>query len=351
MQVQASLELTDHKVIIGISLDTLNGESANPWVGLSRELFRLGITSLKVERLLAVESEDLGGRHDVAPVEDSQAGVLIGDLRRLLPGELNGVVHNVVHGEVTNTEDRGEDGAGESTATSNGLILVQGEGKVLAKELGNGFLDGGHTSSATNHFDKVDVFGLELSLSQGLLQRSGDALKVRLDHHLQLLTLDDSADIRILHKGLDVHGGGRVGRQNLLHLLCSGDGTRPGFRVCADINLEVLLELIGEVFRQSTVKVPTTEVTVVGSGLDIELTLAEFNNGSSVVGVSDVNEHDAARLLIVVRQVELGDTVSKSGGGVVVDESEHLEAGNLTGIEHGPTLDIGEPGGDTNSDI
>lgn len=67
--------------------------------------------------------------------------------------------------------------------------------------------------------------------------------------------------------------------------------------------------------------------------------------------MTDVNEHDPARLLIGVGEVELGDTVSKGGGGGVVNQTEHLETGNLTGVKHGPTLDIGEPSGDTDGDI
>lgn len=119
----------------------------------------------------------------------------------------------------------------------------------------------------------------------------------------------------------------------------------------ADINLEVLLELVGEVLGQSTVEVPTTEVTVIGGRLDVELTLAELNNRSGVVSVTDVDEHDPARLLIGVGEIELGDTVSKGGGGGVVNQAEHLKTGNLTGVKHGPTLDIGEPGGNTDGDI
>lgn len=352
VQVQTGLELADHEVVVGVSLDALDGEATNPRVDLARELVRVGVASLEIERLLSVEGEDLGGRHDVAAVEDGQAGVLIGDLGRLLPGELNGVVDNVVHREVTDTENRREDSAAESTAASNGLILVESEREGLAaEELGDGLLDGRHTGGTTNHLDEVDVVSGELSLSESLLDGSSDALEEGLDHNLQLLTFDNSADIDILHQRLDVHGGSWVGRENLLHLLSSGKSPGPGLGVGADINLEVLLELVGEVLGQSTVEVAATKVTVVGGRLDVELTLAELNNRGSVVGVTDVDEHDPARLLIGVGKVELGDTVSKGGGGGVVDQAKHLETGNLTGVEHGPTLDIGEPGRNADGDI
>lgn len=351
VQVQASLELTDHEVVIGVSLDTLDGEAAHPGIDLAGQQVRVGIASLEVERLLAVESKDLSRRHDVAPVEDGQAGVLVRDLRRLLPGEFDRVVHNVVHRKVPNTEDRRKDGTAESTAPSNGLVLVESEGEALAEELGDGVLDGRHTGATTNHFDEINVFGFQLGLGKRLLQRSSDSFKVRLNHYLQLLTLDDGLDVHIFHEGFNVHGGGRVGRQDLFHLLCGGEGTGPSLGVVTDVNLEVLLELIGEVLSQGQVEVPATKVTVIGSRLDAELTLAVLDDGSGVIGVTDVNDHDPSGLLVGVRKVELGDTVTKSGGGGVVDQSEHLEASDLTGIEHSPTLSIGEPGGNAEGDI
>ena len=119
----------------------------------------LGVTSLEVEGLLAVESEDLSRRHDVATAEDGKAGVLIGDLGGLLPGEVDGVVDNVVNGEVTDTENGGEGSTAEGTTTGNGLILVQGEGEGLAEELAEGLLDGGDTSAATDHLNVVDILG------------------------------------------------------------------------------------------------------------------------------------------------------------------------------------------------
>ncbi len=71
VQVQAGLELADHEVVVGVSLDTLHGETADPGVDLAGQLLGLGVASLEVEGLLAVESKDLGRGHDVAAVEDS----------------------------------------------------------------------------------------------------------------------------------------------------------------------------------------------------------------------------------------------------------------------------------------
>jgi hypothetical protein len=351
VKVQTGLELADHEVIVGIGLDTLDREAANPGVDLARQALRVAVASLEVEWLLAVESEDLGRGHDVATTEDGQAGVLIGDLGGLLPGEVDGVVHDVVDGEVTDTEDRGQSSAAESATTGNSLVLVEGEGQALAEELADGVLDGGDTSAATNHLNVVNVLDVELGLGKSLLQGDSDSVQKGLDHLLEVLTLHDGADISVLHQGFDAHGSLGVGREDLLEPLSGGDGPGPGLGVGADVDLELLLELIGQALGQGDVEVAATEVAVTGSCLDVQLTLAELDNAGSVVAGTDVDEDDAAGLLVGAGQVQLGDTVAESGGSGVVNETESIETSNVSRIDHGPTLDIGEPGGNADGDI
>lgn len=343
MQVETGLELANHEVIVGISLDALDREAANPGVDLAGHSLDVGVAGLEIEGLLAVECENLGGRHDVATAEDSEAGVLIGDLGGLLPGEVDGVVDNVVNGEVTDTENGGESSTAESTTASNGLILVQGEGQTLAEEFGDGLLDRGNTGAATNHLDLVNVLDLKLGLSECLLQRNSQTVKEGLDHKLELLALKHSADISVIHKGLDAQRCLGVSGQDLLELLGGNQGTGPGLAVGVDINLELLLKLDGEVLSQSLVEVTATEVTIVGGSLNVELTLAELNNGGSVVGVTDVDEHHTAGLLLGAGEIQLGNTPAESGSGGVVDETQDVEASNITSVNHSTALNISEP--------
>ena len=77
MHIEACLELANHEVALGVLLDTLDGESANPWVHLARQLLGLGVPGLKVEWVFPVEGEDLGRWHDITLVEDGQVGVFI----------------------------------------------------------------------------------------------------------------------------------------------------------------------------------------------------------------------------------------------------------------------------------
>lgn len=189
MKVDTRLELANHKVVLGIRLDALDLEMSNPGGHLAGKLLGLGVLGLEREGLLAVEGKDLGGRNRVVLVEDGKLGILIRDIGRLLPGELDGVAQNVVDREVTDTEHGGEDGAGKGTSTRNSLILVEGEGEGLAEELGDLLLEGRNTGASTNKLDSIDILDGQASLIKSLLEGDGDALNHGGDKLLELLAL------------------------------------------------------------------------------------------------------------------------------------------------------------------
>lgn len=351
VQVKSSLQLADHEVILSIRLDTLDGESADPRVHGARQGRGLGVPSLKIEGVLAVESQDLSRRHDIALVEDSQASSLIGNIGGLFPCELDGVVDDIMDSEISDTESRRQDSASESTAASDGLVLVKSEGQVLAEILGEDILDGGDTSTATDHLNVVNVLELKTSLDESIVDRLGGAVQVRLDHLLELLPLDHGADINVLHDGLDVDGGDGISGEDLLQLLGSGISTHQSLGVGLDVDLELILELSSEMVDKGTVEVAATEVSIVGSSLDVQLSLAELDDGASVISITNVDEANTARLLLSSGQVKLGDTVTESDGSSIVHESQGLETGNLGSIEERATLGIGEPGRNAENDV
>ncbi len=94
--------------------------------------------------------------------------------------------------------------------------------------------------------------------------------------------------------------------------------------------------------EESAVKVTTTEVAVGGSAENGKLTLAERDDGDLVRGVTNVAEDDVA-WVVGLGEVSLGDTVTESSGGGVVEKTERVEAGDLGGIEISTALSIGEP--------
>lgn len=351
VKVHSGLELADHKVILSGGLNILDRETADPGVGLAREGLGLDIAGLEIESILAVESKDLGGWQNVALVEDGQRSSLVGNVGGLLPGELDGIVDDVVDGEVTDAEDRGQDGAGEGATTGNGLILVESEGEGLSEEVADLLLEDWDTSAAANHFNAVDILRLELGVGKSLLKGNGHALKERLDHLLELFTLDERANVDIVHHGLDAQRGGSVGGEDLLELLSSSGHAHASLGVGVDVDLELFLELHGKVVDQGLVEVATTKVTVVRGALDIELTLAEFHNRARVVAVANVDKHDATGLLLSGGEVDLGDAVAESNRGGVVHEAQAIEAGNVRSIDNSSPLAVGEPWGNAEDDI
>lgn len=142
-----------------------------------------------------------------------------------------------------------------------------------------------------------------------------------------------------------------VGGQDLLGLLGSGNGSGHGATVGVDVDLVLALELLGKMVDESLVEVSTTKVSVPCGGLDGKLTLSELDNTDGVCAVTDIDEDDAARLLLGGREVKLGDTPAKSGGGTVVDEAEKSETSDLGSVNESTALDISEPRRNTHADI
>jgi hypothetical protein len=351
VDVDTGLELADHEVVLTVGLDVLDRESADPWVSLARKQLRLGISGLKIKRLFSVECENLGRGHNVALVENSQAGVLVRNIGGLLPGKLDGVADDVLDGEVADTEDGGENGTAESGTTGKSLVGIEGERESLAEESLDTLLESRDTRSATNDLDNINIVLGELSLSKSLLEGLVGSGKERLNHSLELLAGDHGGSINVVHERLNVNGGLLVGRQNLLGLLGGGDGTGEGTAVGHDVDFVLALEFLGKVINKGTVEVTTTKVLVPCGSLHGELTLLELNNGDSVAAVADIDKADAAGLLLRSGQVELCDAPAKSSGGAIIDKTENSESSNLGSVDESTALDVSEPGRHTHANI
>lgn len=346
VEVQAGLELADHEVTLLVGLHALNAEATDPGVNLAGKSFGLGVLGLEIEVLLTVEGQDLSRGHGVALVKDGERGVLVGDLGRFLPGELDGVVDDILDAEVADTENGRQNSAAESATTGNSLVGVEGVGKGLALEqIANGPLEGGDAGSATNELDNVDVLSLELGVGESLLNGSGGLGEERSDKLLELVSLHESRNVNVVHDHLNADRGGGVGRQDLLQLLDGGLDTDAGLVVGVDVDLVLVLPDLAEVVHDGLVEVTATKVPVGGGADNLELALLELGDGSGVVAVSNVDESDSPGLLLGAGEVELGDTPAESGCGSLVDQAQDLDASDLSGVEDGPPLCVGVPSG------
>ena len=93
------------------------------------------------------------------------------------------------------------------------------------------------------------------------------------------------------------------------------------------------LELLAEVGDETVVEVLTTQVSVTGSGLDLEDTLLDGEQGNIESTTTQVEDEDVALTLGL-----LVETVGDGGSGGFVDDTEDVETGDGTSVFGGETL-------------
>lgn len=237
----------------------------------------------------------------------------------------------------------GEDGTLDSSTDGDGLVRVDGLGGVAAEDALDGLGDLGHTGHTTDEDDLLDVLGLEAGILEGLADGLNGASDERVDHLLKLSTGE-------LH--VDVLGAGGVGsdegqvdvgleRRGKLNLglLGSLTDTLDSHAVTGEIKAGCLLEVGDHVADQVDIEILTTKVGVTVGGLDLEDTVLDLEDGD-IEGTTTkiVDGDDAVGLLL--------KTVGESGSSRLVDDTEDVEAGNLTSVLGGLTLSVVEVGRD-----
>ena len=105
--------------------------------------------------------------------------------------------------------------------------------------------------------------------------------------------------------------------------------------------LVLALELVYEVVDETVVEVLTTQVSVTGSGLDLEDTLLNGEERHIESTATKIEDEDVALTLNL-----LVETVGNGGSSGLVDDTEDVETGNQTGILGSLTLGVVEVGGD-----
>ena len=111
-----------------------------------------------------------------------------------------------------------------------------------------------------------------------------------------------------------------------------------GHLVGREIDAVRVLELRHQPVDDALVPVVTTEVRVAGGRLHLEDALAEVEDRHVERAATEVEHED--RLVVV-----LVEAVRERRSGGLVDDAQHLEAGDLTGFLRGLTLGVTEVGG------
>ena len=133
VEIETGLDFDKGSVAFGVGGNLRNGGRSK-----GGSAGRVSIGSLDGKGVFPVERQDFSGRNGVALGKDLNFGIVIGIGGDGLPLDLDGIVVDIVNGKVANAEDGGKHGTSKGGTTGDGLVLVQGEGELLATK---GMLD------------------------------------------------------------------------------------------------------------------------------------------------------------------------------------------------------------------
>jgi len=111
-----------------------------------------------------------------------------------------------------------------------------------------------------------------------------------------------------------------------------------GLAVGLQVDAVLLLELLGEPVHDAAVVVVTAEVGVAVGGFDLEDTVADVEHGYVEGAATEVKHEDGLIRLLV-------QAVGQGSGGWLVDDAQHVEAGDLSGVLGRLALGVVEVGG------
>ena len=322
----SELELSEEVVVLGAS--TLTLEDLDQDTGLVVGVGGEGLGLLGGDSGVALDQrshDTTSGLNTEGKRSDIEKQDLVGGLGRLVTGQDSGL---------------------DSGTVGNGLIGVDGLIGVLVEEVGNELLDLGDTGRTTDEDNLVDGGLVDLGVTEDTLNGLHGAAEEVLAELLETGTGDGGVEVNTLEERVDLDGGLGSGREGALGTLASGAETTESTGVGGQILLVLALELVDEVVDQTVVEVLTTQVSVTGSGLDLEDTLLdgqERNIESTTTKIEDQNVALTLDLLV--------KTVGNGSGSGLVDNTEDVETGNETGILGSLTLRVVEVGRDSDDSV
>ena len=317
------LELAEHVVVLGhraLTLEHLD-QDGGLVVGGSREDLRLA------GRDDGVAGNELG-HNTTSGLDTESEGVDIHE---------NDIDHGVVTGENT-TLNGGTEG--------DSLIGVDTLAGLLAgKELLEKSLNLGDTGRTTNKNNVIDLGLLNLGVLQNLLNRLEGLLE---QINVELLELSAGKSLRevlAVVEGLDFNASGHLGRQSTLGLLNLALKLTHSLKILLDIGVVLLVVLLDEVLHDTVVEILTTKVSVTSGSQDLENAVVDRQKRHIEGTTTKIVNNDLALVTGLIK------TVSDSGGGGLVDNTEDVETGDSTGILGSLTLGVAEVGGNGNNGV
>ena len=222
------------------------------------------------------------------------------------------------------------------------LVRVDALVRLAAEELLHLLDHLRHARHAADQHHLVDLGGRQAGVLQRGAARRDRLLDQVLDQRLQLGA--GELDVQVLRPGrvggderqvdLRLHRRGQLDLRLLGRFLQALQG-QP---VVAQVDALLLLELVGEVVEDPLVEVLAAEEGVAVGRLHLEDAVADLEDRDVEGAAAEVVDGDRAGALLL-------QAVGERRGGRLVDDAQHLEAGDLAGVLGRLALAVVEVGG------
>jgi len=240
-----------------------------------------------------------------------------------------------------------QDSSLDSSTVSDGFIGVDGSVGFLSVEEVSDQLDDLGDSGRTT--DKDDIVDLSLG-DTGILEDLFDGGNGFLEHgkakFFELSSGDDAVVIFGFVEGIDFDVGLSGRRENSLCSFALSSESSHGSGVFSHIVTSLSLEVSSTEFDQLVIEIFTAQMGITGSSLNFEDTVFDGQEGDIESTTTQIEDQDVS--FTSTLSVE---TVSDSGSGGFVDDSEDVKASNDTSILSGLSLGIVEISGDGDDDV
>ena len=230
--------------------------------------------------------------------------------------------------------DRGADG--------DDLVRVHSLVRLLAEELLHDLLHLRHAGHAADEDDLVDLARRQAGILERLLAGLDGALDQVVDQALELGARElDGEVLRARGIRRDIGqvdlGLGRA-RQFDLGLLGRFLQALKSELVLLQVDALLALELVREIFDQAHVEILAAEEGVAVGRLHLEDAVADLEDRDVEGAAAEVIDRDGAGRLLL-------ETIGQRSRRRLVDDAQHLEAGDLAGVLGGLALGVVEIGG------
>ena len=241
--------------------------------------------------------------------------------------------------------------AAPTATTSSGLTPLFGSLPPVSALTSS--YDGGHAGGATDEHDVGDVVDLDAGFTDDVLERLLGAVEQVFGHLLEL-----GAGERLVEVGRAVlrqrevgqlDAGGHARGEFLLGLLRGFLEALLGDLVLGDVDAGGVLEALDQVIDDALVPVVAAEAVVAGGRAHLDggevVVLAHLEEGDVEGSATEVEDQDELVFLAAV------EAVGQGGRGGLVDDAQHVEAGDLAGFLGGLALGVVEVRGNGDDGI